>query len=44
MTKAIALSKTALDAASNRRAAIAQSVVVFALAATLIFAGQPLPL
>ncbi|WP_390586734.1 hypothetical protein [Erythrobacter sp. MTPC3] len=44
MTKAIALSKTALDAANARRAEIAQSVAVIALAAALIFAGQPVPL
>ncbi len=44
MTKALALSKSALNAARMRRLEIARGVIVLGCGAALILAGQPLPL
>ena len=44
MSKAIALTKTALEAAHARRVDLARSVIVLGSAAALILAGQPFPL
>lgn len=44
MSKAIALSRSAYQTASQRRADALSSVIVLGCGAALILAGQPLPL
>ena len=44
MTKAIALSRTPLEAARARQIEIARSAIVLGCGAALIFAGQAFPL
>lgn len=44
MSKAIAITRAAYEAAQQRQIDIARSAIVLACGAALILAGQPLPL